>query len=82
MSGKRAKQVRRRGRELLIEWIRTMVPEEGEQTPIDKSNIDNFLPQQTHFFAGGQLRQSAYTLKWFYKKVKRNPNVTLENINA
>ena len=49
---------------------------------INRQNLDEFLPTQTHIFAGGQFRMSAYTLKWFYKKVKRNPDVTLENINA
>ena len=82
MSGKRSKQLRRRGEDLLIEWIRSMVPEEGEQTPINKNNLSDFLPQETHIFANGQIRQSAYSKRWFYKKVKRNPDVTLENINA
>tara|TARA_R110001599_G_scaffold316952_1_gene526177 strand:- start:296 stop:475 length:180 start_codon:yes stop_codon:yes gene_type:complete len=59
-----------------------MVPEGEDGTRINEQNLSEFLPQQTHFFANGQLRLSAYTLKWFYKKVKRNPDVTLENINA
>jgi len=82
MSGRRSKQLRRRAEDLLIEWIRTMVPEGVDPQRIRRQNLDEFLPNQTHIFAGGQFRQSAYTLKWFYKKVKRNPDVTLENINA
>jgi hypothetical protein len=82
MSGRRSKQLRRRAEYLLIEWIRTMVPDGEDPTRIKRQNLDEFLPMQTHIFAGGQFRMSAYTLKWFYKKVKRNPDVTLENINA
>ncbi len=82
MSGRRSKQLRRRAEDLLIEWIRTMVPEGEDPQRIRRQNLDEFLPNQTHIFAGGQFRQSAYTLKWFYKKVKRNTNVTLENING
>tara|TARA_R100000951_G_scaffold107635_1_gene103203 strand:- start:387 stop:635 length:249 start_codon:yes stop_codon:yes gene_type:complete len=82
MSGRRSKQLRRRAEDLLIEWIRTMVPEGEDPQRIKRQNLNEFLPNQTHIFAGGQFRQSAYTLKWFYKKVKRNPDVTLENINA
>lgn len=82
MSGKKSIELRKKGKALLIEWIRTMVPEGEDGTRINEQNLSEFLPQQTHFFANGQLRLSAYTLKWFYKKVKRNPDVTLENINA
>ena len=82
MSGKRSKQLRRKAKDLLIEWIRTMVPDGEDPNRIKRQNLDEFLPTQTHIFAGGQFRMSAYTLKWFYKKVKRNPDVTLENINA
>jgi|TARA_R100001460_G_scaffold12107_1_gene27944 hypothetical protein len=82
MSGKRSKKLRRKAKDLLIEWIRTMVPDGEDPNRINRQNLDEFLPTQTHIFAGGQFRMSAYTLKWFYKKVKRNPDVTLENINA
>ena len=82
MNGKKAKQLRRRSKELLIEWLRTMVPEGEDTSKITINNLDEFLPQQTHIFANNKLMLSAYSLRWFYKQVKKNPNITLEDLNA
>ena len=69
MNGKKAKQIRRRGEDLLIEWLRTMVPEGEDTSKINKNNLHEFLPNQTHIFANGKFMISAYTLRWFYKQV-------------
>lgn len=82
MNGRKAKRLRRRAEELLISWIRTMVPEGEDATNITKKNLDEFLPEQTHIFANNRFMLSAYSLRWFYKKVKQNPNITLEELNA
>ena len=82
MSQKKSKLLRRKGERLLIEWIRTLVPEGEDETKINKNNLHEFLPQQTHVFANGKFILSAYSLRWFYKQVKRNPNITLEQLNA
>jgi len=59
-----------------------MVPEGEDATKINKKNLHEFLPQQTHIFANNRFMLSAYSLRWFYKKVKQNPDITLENLNA
>lgn len=82
MNGRKAKRLRRRAEELLISWIRTMVPEGEDATKITKKNLGEFLPEQTHIFANNRFMLSAYSLKWFYKKVKQNPDITLEELNA
>lgn len=82
MNGRKAKRLRRKAEDLLINWIRTMVPEGEDATKINKKNLDQFLPQQTHIFANNRFMLSAYSLRWFYKQVKKNPNITLENLNA
>ena len=82
MNQRKSKQIRRRAETLLIDWIRTMVPEGEDATKITKKNLHEFLPEQTHIFANNKFMLSAYSLRWFIKKVKRNPNVTLEELNA
>jgi hypothetical protein len=82
MNGRKAKRLRRKAEDLLISWIRTMVPEGEDATKINKKNLHGFLPQQTHIFANNRFMLSAYSLRWFYKKVKQNPDITLENLNA
>ena len=74
MNGKKAKEIRRKGENLLIEWLRTMVPEGEDTSKINKNNLKEFLPEQTHIFANNKLLLSAYSLRWFYKQVKKNPN--------
>ena len=82
MNGRKAKRLRRKAEDLLISWIRTMVPEGEDATKINKKNLHEFLPQQTHIFANNRFMLSAYSLRWFYKKVKQNPDITLENFNS
>ena len=82
MNGRKAKRLRRKAEDLLISWIRTMVPEGEDATKINKKNVHEVLPQQTHIFANNRFMLSAYSLRWFYKKVKQNPDITLENLNA
>ena len=78
MRGKKAKQLRRKSEQLLVEWLRTMVPEGEDTSRISTKNLQEFLPTQTHIYANNKLRLSAYSLRWFYKKVKQNPNITLQ----
>ena len=77
MNGKKAKALRRRAESLLIEWLHTMVPEGEDTSKINRKNLDKFLPEQTHIFANNRFMLSAYSLRWFYKQVKRNPNITV-----
>tara|TARA_R100000654_G_scaffold69712_1_gene99446 strand:+ start:7733 stop:7981 length:249 start_codon:yes stop_codon:yes gene_type:complete len=80
MNGKKAKKLRRRSKELLIEWLKTMVPEGEDSEKITVNNLNNFLPTQTHVYANNKMMVSAYSLRWFYKQVKKNPDITLKDI--
>ena len=82
MNQKKSKQLRRRSEDLLIEWLRTMVPDGEDTSKIHRNNLSEFLPEQTHIFANNRFLLSSYSLRWFYKKVKRNPNITLGELNA
>jgi|TARA_R100001460_G_scaffold98298_1_gene141093 hypothetical protein len=82
MNQKKSKSLRRKAEKLLIEWIRTMVPDGEDADKINKKNLHEFLPEQTHIFANNKFMISAYSLRWFYKQVKRNPNITLEEISG
>ena len=80
MNGRKAKRLRKHAAQLLIKWIRSMIPDGEDATKITIKNLHEFLPEDTHIFANGKYMVSAYTLRWFYKKVKQNPNLTLEDI--
>ena len=55
MSGSKAKQLRRRAEDLLIEWLRTMVPDGEDTSKIHRKNLSEFLPEQTHLFANNKF---------------------------
>lgn len=74
MNGQKAKQLRRIGEQRLIDWLRTMVPDGEDTSKINKNNLHEFLPEQTHVFANNKFLLSAYSLRWFYKQVKKNPD--------
>ena len=80
MNGRKAKRLRKRATQLLIRWIRSMTPDGEDATKITIKNLHELLPEDTHIFANGKYMVSAYSLRWFYKKVKQNPNLTLEDI--
>tara|TARA_R100000742_G_C4254152_1_gene72200 strand:+ start:574 stop:798 length:225 start_codon:yes stop_codon:yes gene_type:complete len=54
----------------MIEWLKSVVPVE-EQPKIKIDNIQNYVPDQTHVYADGRLIVSAYTLRWFIKRIKK-----------
>ena len=82
MSGKKSKLLRRKAEGLLIGWLQSMTPEGEDSNKINKKNLSEFLPEQTHIFVNNKYMISAYSLRWFYKKVKQNPNFHLEEMNA
>ena len=80
MNGKKAKLIRRKAENMLIDWLRTMTPDSEDTSKINRKNLHEFLSEQTHVFGMGRMLLSAYSLRWFTKKIKRNPNVTLEEL--
>jgi len=70
MNSKKEKQIRKHAKQLMIEWLKSVVPVE-EQPKIKIDNIQNYVPDQTHVYADGRLIVSAYTLRWFIKRIKK-----------
>ena len=81
MNGKKAKRLRKRGKELLVEWLYSVIPNEEDKQQINANNIEEYLSDQTHIYMNRKFLLSAYSLKLVYKKVKRNPDLTLEQLN-
>ena len=81
MNGRKAKRLRKRGKELLVEWLYSIIPDEEDKQQINVNNIEEYLSEQTHIYTNRKFLLSAYSLKWIYKKVKRNPDLTLEQLN-
>ena len=70
MNLKKEKQIRKHAQKLMLDWLKTVVPDE-EKPKITLDNLQDFIPNQTHLYANGHLRVSAYTLRWFKKRIKK-----------
>ena len=81
MNGKKSKLIRRKAEERLLDWLRTMTPDGEDKSKINIKNLYEFLPEQTHIFANNKFMLSAYSLRWFYKQVKRNPDINVEELS-
>jgi len=71
VNGRNAKLIRKKSKELIVDWLRTLVDtEQGKCYNID--NALSFLPKQTHlFYQDGSYHLSSHSYKWFIKRVKR-----------
>jgi len=80
MNSKKAKHVRRRAKELMVDWIKSMVPND-QHKDITVENLDKFTPDETHIYANRKVILSAYSFRWFIKKIKKLYNSKNININ-
>ena len=78
MNGKKAKQLRKKSKQLVVDWLKTMLVEE-EQKKLSLDNFENYLPDETHFYANNKLMISAYTPRWFAQRLKKS-NKKLQDI--
>ena len=81
MSSKKEKQIRKHAQKLMLDWLLTVVPDE-EKDKITLSNLQDFIPNQTHVYANQQLRVSAYTLRWFTKRLKKLVRTGRTDVNT
>ena len=77
MNGKKAKLIRRRAKELQLEWINSLMPE-GET--ITEEKLDEALPPDKYYMSMGTLYLSFMNYKWIEKRLKKDINLKLENL--
>ena len=70
MNSKQEKKIRKHAQQLMVEWLKSVVPEE-EQEKVTIENVHTYIPEQTHVYGNRSLHVSAYTLRWFIKGIKK-----------
>ena len=81
MNGRKAKAQRRRGKQILVEWLYSILPDDTEDKAlITTETLEEYLSDQKHIYLNRKFMLSAYSLKWIYKRVKRNPSLTFEQL--
>ena len=74
-------KIRNKAKAILVEWLKTLLNEE-EQKKVNIKNILTLLPNQTHYFSGETFKLQPWSYKWVVKKLKRNPELTMNDLNA
>tara|TARA_A100001388_G_C28763106_1_gene498978 strand:+ start:86 stop:376 length:291 start_codon:yes stop_codon:yes gene_type:complete len=74
-------KIRNKAKAILVEWLKTLLNEE-EQKKVNIKNILTLLPNQTHYFSGDTFKLQPWSYKWVVKKLKRNPELTIDDLNA
>ena len=80
MNGRKAKVQRKLGKQILVEWLHSILPDTEDKALITVKNIEDYMSEQTHLHLNRKFLLSAYSLKWIYKRVKRNPELTFEQL--
>ena len=80
MNGRKAKAQRRQGKQILVEWLYSILPDTEDRALITTETLEDYLADQTHIYLNRKFMLSAYSLKWIYKRVKRNPSLTFEQL--
>ena len=80
MNGRKAKAQRIQGKQILVEWLHSILPDTEDRSLITVKNIEDYMSEQTHLHLNRKFLLSAYSLKWIYKRVKRNPELTFEQL--
>jgi hypothetical protein len=74
-------KIRNKAKAILVEWLKTLLNEE-EQKKVNVKNVLTLLPNQTHYFSGETFKLQPWSYKWVVKKLKRNPELTIDDLNA
>ena len=74
-------KIRNKAKAILVEWLKTLLNEE-EQKKVNVKNILTLLPNQTQYFSGETFKLQPWSYKWVVKKLKRNPELTIDDLNA
>ena len=81
MNTKKMSKIRNKAKAILVKWLKTLLNEE-EQKKVNVKNILTLLPNQTHYFSGETFKLQPWSYKWVVKKLKRNPELTIDDLNA
>ena len=81
MNSKQMKPIRRKAKHILVEWLQSLLTKE-EASKINYKNVFAFMPNQTHYYSGDTFRLQPWSYKWIVKKLKRNPELTIDDLNA
>ena len=73
-------KIRNKAKHIMVEWLKGLLNPD-EQKKVNVKNVFKLLPNQTHYWQGTTLRLQPWSYKWIVKKLKKNPNWTIDDLN-
>ena len=70
MNGRKAKLLRAQVAPVAIQWLSTLMSDE-EASKITVDNFESKLPRRSYIYLRSKFRLSAYSTRWFYRKIKK-----------
>lgn len=70
MNSRACKAISRHSDVMLLEWLKTLVPE-SEHKKLNVNNLHQYLPDTNYFFVNREIRLSFYSPKWVRKGLKK-----------
>ena len=80
MNGKKAKQLRMKAKDLACQFVKDRVLSEDLTKGRDCDSIIGTLPTRMFIKKQMQMETAIGTRRWFVQQVKKNPNVTYEQL--
>ena len=68
MNGRKSRDLNKKADDLLKDWI---VRNASNPEDLDDSNIEKYLPQDTHFTDDVSRKTNFYTKRWTIRKLKK-----------
>lgn len=71
MRATKAKAIRRKAKEILVDWICKYIPDEERKKVTPDTVLDMMPDTGTHIYAQGKTILSAWSFKWVVKNIKQ-----------
>ena len=82
MSQKTNRELRRKVKQIQVEWMHTLLPKE-EADKITIKNIEEVLPKQQYYVTNRTVHLSFMNTKWVLKYLKKYPHInSFEELNS
>jgi|TARA_R100000781_G_scaffold31286_1_gene22748 hypothetical protein len=82
MSQKTNRELRRKVKQIQVEWMHTLLPKE-EADKITIKNIEEVLPKQQYYVSDRTMYLSFMNTKWVLKYLKKYPHInSFEELNS
>ena len=82
MSQKTNRELRRKVKQIQVEWMHTLLPKE-EADKITIKNIEEVLPKQQYYVSNRTMYLSFMNTKWVLKYLKKYPSInSFEELNS